>query len=304
MATRDRSVPRIDSVEDFARLSARLAEPFADRTSTLAEWRLDESQWGEIRRFFHGELERAAASAAPAQAPACVRYRDAFTAARSGAEPVPASDPPSSLAPPSIPSPPPPQEEPLVPVRAVPSHMLGLGAVTPHHAPPVAFQAPPVALHAQAPVVSVAAPPRIIQMGTPIGHTAFASNPASDLKSTLPFAAGSAAPPTSRRPASSAPAPGPRSQVGSGTRMADEAPAKPALPFQGDPAAQGEWTIERYAAVCIALIAPGRARADVLAEHGCTEPLLVSLNTYWKGMMAREPEVHRRWKDAWRRARG
>ena len=85
--------------------------------------------------------------------------------------------------------------------------------------------------------------------------------------------------------------------------MADAAPAAPALPFRGDPAAEGEWTIERYAAICIALIAPGRDRADVLAEHRCAEPLLASLNTHWKGVMARDPEVHRRWKDAWRSAR-
>ncbi len=188
-----------------------------------------------------------------------------------------------------------------MPVRAVPSHMLGLGVVAPHHAPPFELHAPaPAPLHTLAPVAPVAVPPRYVPMGAPTGQTAFASNSASDLKTTLPFAAGAGAPPAGRGPTPAMP----RLQVGSGTRMADAAPAKPALPFQGDPAVEGEWTIERHAAICIALVAPGRERAEVLAEHRCTEPLLVSLNTHWKGVMGRDTDVHRRWKDVWRRARG
>lgn len=315
-----RRVARVESIEDFATLTAHLASPFADRAGLLAGAALDESSWEELRAGYAERLAKAAQS--PSKIELCHRYRDAFEAARAERpEPIATPAPRTASAPPEVAAPPPPipqapaftpsyLREPAQPPPA-PSHMLGgpLRSATPA---PASYVAPsqPAPSAPQAPPAMVAPPPMVaapalIQIGAPapgasakppLGGTAFLDGPLPGVREamSLPFKQG--APPSTPAPSSA-----PKSSISTGTRMAPEGMPIKSLPFAGSERAEGNltgWTVERYAELCVDLYASGRPRAEVLYAYGLDEARYKALDGYWEGAMAKDPELTERWASA------
>ncbi|MFO0611945.1 MAG: hypothetical protein U0414_05130 [Polyangiaceae bacterium] len=177
-----RRVEKVESVEDFATLSAYLSDPFSDRAALLAAASLDEAAFEELRQGYTERLSKAANS--PQKQELCARFRAAFEAARrQRVEPPPPaktdSVPPPLAAPPAAPplgtdSPREPAHTPSYlrqdapAMRGMPSHMMGapLRSASPMPSAAVSGHAP------VAPEAFVAPPPRVIAHPPPAAPAA------------------------------------------------------------------------------------------------------------------------------------
>lgn len=313
----------IESVEDFAALSAQLADPFADRRTILAQAALEEAEWEAARRAYGARLS--AAATAPRGAPdadLCTRFRVAFELERAerraaSAPPTshvvtPASAAPSpSAPPPTAPSPSPPAATPsylhkdAAPPRGLPSHLV---SGPPPSAPPaplpppiaigVSFAAPPVA---PPPVLAIGVPLAAAKPRASLDGTALLSGPLPGVREAaqLPFKSGGVEPPK-------LPTQAPRSSISTGTRMAPEGMPIHSVPFESARRAEGNltgWTVERYAALCIDLSLAGRPRPDVLRDYGLDEARFGPLDSYWEGAVAKDAALQQKWTEACARRR-
>ena len=282
------------SIEDFARLSAALAAPFADREKVLTAAGVDEDSWAETKAAMSKLI--AARLRIDDRGPLDT-YRSAF-AGTSDPSPVAAApiDPPAQVAAPAV-------EPPTDAPKFTPSYMLGKPLGTPAS---VATPAPAGVSPAEPPRVVIRPP---VQVASQPASVARPASPAATVLTTMEELSSKmlqAKPATPFKPgdddavAARMNQPFSPSEQSGETKEVGMLSLESLLPFINNareaPSTPLGWSLARYASLCVDLLRSGAPEAQVLAAAKVTPEQRAELDAYWRQRLRDEPAVRTEWK--------
>jgi hypothetical protein len=282
------------SIEDFARLSAALAAPFADREKVLGAAAIDEESWAKTKTAM---TQLIAARLQIDDRGPLDAYRSAFAGTSDPSrEPATPTDP-SSQVPAAV------EQAPADAPKFTPSYMLGKQLRTPAQ---VAAAAPAAVSPAEPPRVVIRPP---VQVASQPASVARAASPAATVLTTMEELSRKmlqAKPATPFTPDDGAAAHAhtsqpflPSEQSGE-TKEVGMLSLESLLPFinnarEAPPTPLG-WTLARYASFCVDLLRSGAPEAQVLAAAQVTPEQRAELDAYWRQRLRDEPAVRSEWK--------